>query len=190
LETEGDILYRLIKGDTKAFEVIFLKYNAKVYNFIKSILYEKAQVQDLTQNVFLSVWENRKSIDPTKNFPAYIFTIAQNLVYRQTEKLLLAHRYEEHLQKDLSRTHISIEEEIEYQSLERLILELIEKLPPSRKEIFLLSRMQGLSNKEIAHKLAISEKTVENQISRSIQFLKKCLKPYASLTIFFTFFFF
>lgn len=181
LETDNGILYRLTKGDSNAFEAIFWKYNARVYNFIMSTLYDKTLAQDLTQNVFLSIWEHRATIDPSKSFSAYIYTIAQNLVYRQTEKMLLASRYEEYVQKFQSVTEISAEETLDYQFLEKLIAELIEQLPPSRREIFLLSRRQGLSNKEIAQKLSISEKTVETQITRSIHFLKKHLKPHVAL---------
>ncbi|GAT62009.1 RNA polymerase sigma factor [Paludibacter jiangxiensis] len=179
--TDNDILYRLTKGDPDAFEAIFWKYNARVYNFIMSTLYDKTLAQDLTQNVFLSIWEHRATIDTSKSFSAYVYTIAQNLVYRQTEKMLLASRYEEYVQKFQSVTEISAEETLDYQFLEKLIAELIEQLPPSRREIFLLSRRQGLSNKEIAQKLSISEKTVETQITRSIHFLKKHLKPHVAL---------
>jgi RNA polymerase sigma-70 factor (family 1) len=182
LEIDNELLCRLIKGDSNAFEIIFWKYNAKVYNFIMSSLYDKTLAQDLTQNVFLSVWEHRSSIDISKSFSAYIYTIAQNLVYRQTEKMLLAYRYEEYAQKFHSVEDTSAEETVDYQFLEKLIGELIEQLPPSRREIFLLSRRNGLSNKEIASKLSISEKTVETQISRSLQFLRKHLNPHVAFS--------
>lgn len=181
MEADNDILYRLTKGDPDAFEAIFWKYNTRVHSFIMSTLYDKTLAQDLTQNVFLSVWEHRESIDISKNFSAYIYTIAQNLVYRQTEKMLLANRYEEYVQKFQPVHEVSVEENLDYLFLEKLIAELIEQLPPSRREIFQLSRRQGLSNKEIAQKLSISEKTVETQITRSIHFLKKHLKPHVAL---------
>ena len=175
--SDNELLSCLSKGDPDAFEEIFCKYNAKVYNFILSTLFDKALAKDLTQNVFLSVWEHRESIDSTKNFAAYIYTIAKNMVYRQTEKMVLAHRYEEYVHKFQSSLENSVEEYINYQYVEELITELIKQLPPSRREIFLLSRQHGLTNKEIAQKLSISEKTVETQITRSIHFLKKHIKP-------------
>lgn len=178
MEADNDILYRLTKGDSDAFEAIFWKYNDRVYSFILSTLFDKTLAQDLTQNVFLSVWEHRATIDISKNFSSYIYTIAQNMVYRQTEKKLLASRYAEYVQKFQSVDEMSTEEAIDYQFLEKLITELIDQLPPSRREIFLLSRRNGMSNKEIAQKLSISEKTVENQITHSIHFLKKRLKPH------------
>jgi RNA polymerase sigma-70 factor (family 1) len=181
LETDNDILYRLKNGDPDAFEVIFWQYNAKVHNFVMSILYDKSMAQDITQSVFLSVWEHHAQIDISKNFSSYIFTIAQNQVYRCTEKALLSYNYQEHVKKSQVRLDVEIEDNIDYQFLERLIWELIDKLPSSRKEIFMLSRKQGLSNKEIAQRLSISEKTVETQITRSIHYLRKHINPHVAL---------
>jgi RNA polymerase sigma-70 factor (family 1) len=181
LETDNDILYRLKRGDQDAFEVIFWKYNAKIHNFIMSIIYDKSMAQDITQSVFLSIWEHRDQIDISKSFSSYIFTIAQNQVYRHTERALLSYKYEEHVKKSPIGIEVGVEDNIDYQFLERLIWELIDQLPSSRKEIFMLSRKQGLSNKEIASRLSISEKTVETQITRSIHYLKKHLKPHVAL---------
>lgn len=181
LETDNDILYRLKNGDSDAFEVIFWQYNAKVHNFVMSILYDKSMAQDITQSVFLSVWEHRAQIDISKNFSSYIFTIAQNQVYRQTEKALLSYKYQEHVKQSQIGLDVEIEDNIDYQFLERLIWKLIDQLPPSRKEIFMLSRKHGLSNKEIAQRLSISEKTVETQITRSIRYLKKHINPNVAL---------
>jgi RNA polymerase sigma-70 factor (ECF subfamily) len=180
-DIDNSVLYRLKAGDQDAFESIFWKYNAKVYNFVMSALYDKSLAEDVTQAVFLSVWEHRETIDTSKNFVAYIFTIAQNLVYRQTEKMLLAYRYEEHVKKQIASDDRSTEETLDYQFLEELVMDLIEKLPPSRREIFLLSRKQGFSNKEIAKHLSISEKTVETQIRRSVEFLRTHLKDHIVL---------
>lgn len=175
--SDNELLSCLSEGDPNAFEEIFSKYNAKVYNFILSTLFDKTLAKDLTQNVFLSVWEHRESVNKTKNFTAYIYTIARNMVYRQTEKMVLAHRYKEYIHQFQSSIENSTEDYLDYQYLEKLLIELIDQLPPSRREIFLLSRHHGLTNKEIAQKLSISEKTVETQITRSIHFLKKHIKP-------------
>lgn len=179
--TEIDTLDGLRKGSPAAFEAIFNRYHAKVYHFILSCLFDKSLAQDLTQSVFLSVWEHRETIDPAKNFNAYLYTIAQHFVYRHTERMWLNVRYQEHVMNQPAPWSDDIEANIDYRFLEQYISGLIDRLPAARREIFILSRKEGLSNKEIAHKLSISEKTVETQITRSIHFIKKHVKPHVAL---------
>lgn len=82
----------LQKGDEKAFDAIFWKYNSRVFHFIHSLLYDKTLAEDLTQNVFLKIWERHQDIKPEEGFEAYLFTIARNMVYKETEKRLLSER--------------------------------------------------------------------------------------------------
>ena len=183
-DIETQTLYLLKKGNKNAFEAIFRKYNAKIYHFVKNALRDKSLAEDITQNVFLSLWEHRMDIIPEKKFSAYIYTIARNLVYRETEKMLLAFRYEEYLHKTRLKKEedLSSEEMIDAISLEELIFNLIEQLPEARKKIFLLHFMEDLSNKDIATKLSISESNVAQQIWRSLGYLKKHLKDYVALS--------
>ncbi|MCL2649746.1 MAG: RNA polymerase sigma-70 factor [Candidatus Azobacteroides sp.] len=184
--TDIDILTlnRLKQGEAKAFETIFKKYNAKVYNFVLATLYDKNLAEDITQAIFLSIWEHRENIDSQKKFESYLFKISRNMVYRQTEKMLLAYRYEEYVKMNVSGEDSSMEENLEANSLEDFIMELINKLPDARRKIFLLSLKKELSNKEIAEQLSISEKTVETQIRRSLEYLRKKLKTHITMMYF------
>ena len=83
----------LQQGDEKAFDTIFWKYNPRVFHFIHSLLYDKILAEDLTQNVFLKIWERHQDIKPEEGFEAYLFTIARNMVYKETEKRLLSERF-------------------------------------------------------------------------------------------------
>lgn len=167
-------LIRLSHGDESAFESIFWAYNSYLYNFIYSILYDKSMVEDLTQTVFLKIWEKRETIDPEQNFDAYLFTIARHLVYKETEHRLFCEQMVESIAAQTD-CDASTESLIEALFVKEYIDTLIEQLPPSRREIFKLSRDSHLSNKEIASKLSLSEKTVETQIYRSLCYLKQQL---------------
>ena len=149
MKVDGHLLIDLKNGDEKAFETLFWKYNEHVYHFIYSLLYEKSMAEDLTQ-----------------------FTIARNLVYKETENRLLSEKLTESLQRQLSDVDSLMEERIDAESLREYINSLIEELPLSRREIFRLSRHEHLSYKEIAERLSISEKTVETQLSRALRFLR------------------
>lgn len=166
------VLRRLKEGDETVFESIYWKYNSHVFNFINSLLYDRVLSEDITQSVFMKIWERRESIDLDKSFDAYLFTIARNMVYKETENRLLSESAFYALYQQQTNEDSLMEEKIDADSLRLYIDNLIEQLPLSRKEIFKLSRREHLSNKEIAIRLSISEKTVETQLYRSLRFLK------------------
>lgn len=177
------LLSRLKQGDEHAFDSIYWKYNGWIYNFAHSLLQNNELSEDLTQTVFLKIWERRAEINVELNFEAYIFTIARNLVYKETENRLANHAFMQSLEKRMMNSHSSKEEEMDAALLYEHINRLVDKLPPARKQIYKLSREQHLSNKEIAAKLSISEKTVETQLYRSLLFLKKELSSDLGISI-------
>lgn len=180
-------LLLLKQGNMEAFETIYWKYGAWVYNFIHSLLHDKLLAEDLTQTVFLKLWERRAAIDADKKLDPYLFTIARHLVYKETESRLTKESYLNDFQytdKD-ERT----EAKIETDSLQEYINSIVEQLPPERRRIYKLSRIEHLSNKEIASHLSISEKTVETQIYRALRFLKKKLSEDENLFLLLLFLF-
>lgn len=180
---DSDVLLRLKRGDEKAFEVVYWKYSSWVFNFIHSLLYDKSLAEDLTQTVFLKIWEKRVNIDPELGFDSYLFAIARNLVYKETENRLQSEQINITLKGRSPETESLMEENIDANSLREYIDTLVEQLPPSRKDIFHLSRRQHLSNKEIATRLSISEKTVETQLYRALRFIKQKLSEDTNLAI-------
>lgn len=180
---DAEVLLRLKEGDESAFDAVYWKYSSWVFNFIHSLLYDKSLAEDLTQTVFLKIWEKRATIDPELLFDSYLFAIARNLVYKETENRLRAEQLATSLQRIPFETDSLTEDNIDADSLRAYIDDLIEQLPPSRKHIFQLSRRQHLSNKEIASQLSISEKTVESQLYRALGFLKQKLSEDSNLAI-------
>lgn len=174
---EHSVLLQLRKGDTQAFEIVFRTYYKYIYAFVSNTLYNKIYAKDITQSVFMSLWEHRQEIDPDKNIGNLLYTMAKNRVYRQTERLLLQNKYQDYVRENPT-DNSEIEDEIDNHFFKKIISVIIEELPPARKAIFLLSWKKGLSNKEIAQQLLLSEKTVDTQIRRSLLFLKEKIKYY------------
>lgn len=182
---DKEVLVRLKSGDETAFEYLYWNYNSYVYNFIHSLIYDSSLTEDLTQNVFLKIWEKRESIDPEQGLSNYLFTIARHYAYKETEKRMKLVFSPTVSNNTLDTPDTRTEEKIDTASLQEYIDTLIEELPASRKEIFKLSRQQHLTNKEIALRLSISEKTVENQITNTLRFLKEKLSEDRALGMIF-----
>lgn len=170
-----ELLILLRRGDERAFETIYWQCSRQVYRFVCSLLYDKTQAEDITQTVFLKLWEKRATIDPEQGIDAYLFTIARHLVYKATEERLRSELCVADAWPLEPGDGGMAELQLEARSLQKYIARLVEQLPPSRREIFRLSRYEHLSNKEIAARLSISEKTVETQLYRSLQFLRRML---------------
>lgn len=182
-KTDKQNLFLLQQGNEVAFEAIYWEFSAWVYNFFRALLADKSRVEDLTQTVFLKIWERRADINPDENFEAYVFAIARNLVSKETERRLLTEHLLASIQERQEEMDRTTEENIETNSLREYIDKLIEQLPETRRKIFQMSRVQRLSNKEIAGKLSISVKTVETQIYRSLSFLKRKLEENKNLIL-------
>ena len=167
-----DLLRHLRNGSSEAFEEFFWLHNAHVYNFIFSLLHDKFLAEDLTQNVFMKIWEKHENIEVNQSVDSYLFTIARHLVYKEMEMQLREVILDEGLRDELADTSVMTEEKIDLELLQTRFDELIQDLPPMRRKIFTLSRKEFLSYKEIAARLSISEKTVENQINRAIKYFR------------------
>ena len=97
MQKENDTLLvaKLREGNKFAFEALYEKYSAKLYNTIILLVYDKSLAKDITQSSFMAIWEKRSNLDTAKSFPAYLCTIARNMVYKETERMLLHNKFVE-----------------------------------------------------------------------------------------------
>lgn len=187
-----DLLIRFIDGDEAAFKQIFDSYFKTVSQFVNNHISQQSQAEDITQNVFIRIWENKGRIDINKSFDGYIFTVAYRMVvdyYRQARTVVSNHAHE-HFNHEIPSPNFS-DELLNLHQLESVYTKALQTLPIKRKEIFLLSRHNGLSNKEIAERLNISVKTVESQMTLALSRLRKFFtnSDIDSVTFFLIFYF-
>ena len=173
IHTEKELLEKLHRGDSFAFEVLFYKYRGKIKGFATRLIPSQIDPEEIVQEVFVKVWLNKEQIDPERNFQSYLFSIARNLILDHLKSAVNRKLYfvGEHFQQDF----ITEEEvEIRYSAdTEEQLLSLIQQIPTRRQEIFCLSRFNGLTYKQIAEKLNITENTVDSQIRNALTFLRK-----------------
>jgi len=184
--TDIELVLKLQRGDVEAFDLVYEKYAGKLYGFTLKYLKSTDETEELVQSVFLKVWENYKTLKKESSFKSYLFTIAYN-------EICNTFRRRSHLQKfigdqlnDSSQTSNETEELIDYNSIRERVEQIVSKLPERQRTIFLKSREEGKSNKEIAIELDLSSGTVDNYISESLKFIRSNLheKNFSALLLF------
>jgi RNA polymerase sigma-70 factor (ECF subfamily) len=186
---EKDLLARLKNADEEAFTQIFEMYVKKVYQFVLSYNKEKTEAEDITQNVFIKIWEKKLLINIDKSFEGFIFTIAYRLVidYFRKNSVHFHRTTIIRLAEESIASQVNSDDLLKRHSLESLYEKALQSLTAKRKEIFLLSRHNGLSNKQIAEQLGISIKTVENQMTAALSSLKAFFSASDLIAIIFIF---
>jgi len=170
---EKEELELLRNASKKSFDILYHRYSGKLYNFVMKVSKGDSYIaEELVQRTFIKVWETRDYINPEKSFISYLCTIAKNMLLNEYEHQTIQFIYEQYVKVKESDNDNSTENEVDKKLLEDYIDKLADELPPKRKEIFILSRKEGLSNKMIAKQLNISESTIETQLSKALEFMK------------------
>jgi len=179
-----NLIKKLIQGDPLSFEEIFKEYNHKIYTFSYRYLKNKEDAEGIVQEVFLKLWENSKKLKKDSNLNAWLFTVTFNAIRKRFRKMAAEKKcLEDYLVVNKrSKEEIS---SIEYYDLVGKVAYLIDKLPPQQKKIFLLRKETDMSCAEMAGKLKLSKKTVENHLNRARVFLKKSMMEDGLISILF-----
>jgi RNA polymerase sigma-70 factor (ECF subfamily) len=169
-ESESLLVLNLSKGNLLAFNTLYRAYSGRLYRFALGYLKSESEAEELVQEVFTIIWEKRTDLKEALSFKSLLFTISFNIIRKhfRTKAYLSAY-----LQTGTgSEQDLQTPQKVLYDSLYQYINELVNKLPARRKEIFIKSRFQGLSIKEIAETMKISHKTVENQLTDALKFIR------------------
>ena len=185
IDNEQKLIKNLIKGDAFSFDEIFERFNDKVYAFSISNLKNKQDAEEVVQEVFYSLWKDRAKLKELKSLDAWIFTICFNIIRKHFRKIARERSFLENYSETTLSNDTSTAVDIEYHDLLEKAEKIIEDLPTRQKTIYLLSKKEGLSNTEISTQLNITNKTVENHLTRAKAFLRRALVDERLLTILF-----
>jgi RNA polymerase sigma-70 factor (ECF subfamily) len=186
---EKETLEGIVSGDQEAFTVIYDRYAEKVFYFALRYLKSTGEAENLTQEVFVKIWETRERLDPGYSFDAYLFTIVRNAIFNIHRKKLNELAYLKHLERVFLHSDTSTDRDFQARDLQEQIDRWLVRLPPQRGKVFSMSRKEGMSHKEIATALGISEKTVAAHIRLSLKTLRKLLSRELKLPVLLLFMF-
>jgi RNA polymerase sigma-70 factor (ECF subfamily) len=165
--------------DKAAFEAVFRKFFPALMAFSLKYLPDEDDAREVVHNVFINLWEKRASLDTSVSLKSYLFTAVHN---RSLNMLRDRKKFSDDAVPEISSGE-DIHAQIEAVELEERIGEVIAGLPEKCREVFELNRFGGLKYGEIAEKLGISVKTVENQMSKALKILREKLAHYLSLLV-------
>ncbi|MBI9063764.1 MAG: RNA polymerase sigma-70 factor [Marinilabiliaceae bacterium] len=188
-EIDKEIIKGLIKEDAKAFEDLYKMYGRRLYVFAFDYLKSKDDAEEVVQEVFVKIWEKRFQLKQQESIRGYIFTIAYNAIRKAFVK---KGREEKNIQlftQSLLNDSDDSQSEINYSEMMLKIDQIVDQMPDRRREVFNLSKKEGLTNSEIATYLNLSEKTVKNQITLAFQTIREQLKNSLPVILFISMFY-
>jgi len=183
---DESLVKRFANGDMKAFDSIYSTFNQKMQKFIFTILKTEPDTEDIVQEVFVKVWENREKLKNYSSFNSYLFSIAYNTTISLLRTRVKENKYVEYIKSvQIEVDEPDFVERFNSEEMNEKLNLIIEKMPPRQREVFKMKYFQHCSYKEIAENMGISINTVENQVVKSHKFLKANLgKAYLSIFFF------
>jgi len=176
---EQAIVKRLRESDVEAFGLLFKRYQPVLFRHVAYLLRDSDAAHDIVQETFVRVWERRATLKPGLSIVAYLYTISTNLV-RDKQR----HEGTRAKSRELIPPPIPPPDQDPLETAQHALLSdhvrrvVSEDLPERCRMVFELSRIEGLNNREIAEKLQISEKTVENQLTKGLRILQRKIRAF------------
>lgn len=169
---EHIIIMGVVSGEHNAFRALFIKYYPKVNYFITHFIKSEEVAEELSQDIFLKIWENRARLSNIQSLSSYLYRMAKHALINYLEHKYIEESYLATLHQPLSS---GIEEELDAKELEFLVQLVVDRMPEQRRKIYKMSREEHIRNGEIASLLGITEKTVNNQLSLALKEIRKAV---------------
>jgi RNA polymerase sigma-70 factor, ECF subfamily len=173
---EKTLVMNLHDGSVPAFNNIFSLYHKRIYNFCLHLYQTPDEANETVQKVFVALWEQRQQVDENQSIASYLFTIARYMVYQEFRQKVYKKAALDYFITNTDDLNESTRDDVNYNELLSFFESVIETLPERQREIFRLSRISGLTYRQIAAKLNISENTVDTHIRRALEFVRNKYK--------------
>lgn len=186
---DSDILLAIRQGNERVFETVFKKHYQALCNYACGILKDMDDAEEVVQSIFLKFWEQREEIEISVSLKSYLYRAVHNTCLNRLKHLKIQETYRQYVGDYLENTHDSATDILDKVELESRIADALEKLPEQCRLIFKMSRFEELKYQEIADRLGLSIKTVENQIGKALKIMRTELADYLPIILLMMLFF-
>ncbi|UFH56144.1 RNA polymerase sigma factor [Spirosoma sp. KNUC1025] len=179
MDSERELVEMASSGNEIAFTQLFHLYKHKLYSFTLRLVNDPHAAEDIVQDIFLKLWNNRTQLAAVHSFGSYVFQMAQNQSINSfrrmaSETLILSELFHQQSAADLST-----EQAINFRETQTIVAAIVEKLPPQQKLVYQLSREKGLKHEEIAEQLKLAPSTVKNHLIQALNTIREQLRTHA-----------
>ncbi|HEU5366429.1 MAG TPA: RNA polymerase sigma-70 factor [Hanamia sp.] len=175
---ENDLVARLNNSDGEAFEQLYQLYSGRLFGYLIKLVKSEVFAQELLQDTFIKLWNKRENINPEKSFRSYLFRIAENNVYDFFRKAARDKKLQEAIIKNACENYRHVEENLLTKENEQILQDAINLLPPKRRQIFQLIKIEERSYDEVSALLNISVSTINDHIVKAMKSIREALKQY------------
>lgn len=159
------------------FEQAFLQSSGKIFNFVLSISNGNSWLaEEVTQTTFQKLWERLESSAQVENIDSYLFTIAKNIMFNLSRHETVKWIYQRYLMQHRKESELTTDQTIEGNFMMQYIRSLLEEMPPMRRKVFEMSKLDYYSTKEIAEQLNLSVSTIETHLQLGLRFMREELR--------------
>ncbi len=181
---EGKILLlRIAEGDRVAFTYFYTSHLNRLYRYIFLFTKSKEETEEILQDIFIKIWENRQRLIDVECATSYLTQIAKNKVLDKVRSLQIRHRVLSEIRRSREEFATTTGDDCAYREYYLVVQQAVDKLPPKRKLIFRLNIENGLSQEEIANQLNISRSVVQKQLYSASQFVRKYLYEHGEISM-------
>jgi RNA polymerase sigma-70 factor (family 1) len=170
--TDATLLELLAANDEAAFRAIYDRYSASLYSTACQRLPVAHKAEDIIQEVFLNLYRHRDSVEKIKDLRTWLFACLRNKILNEIRDMRLHEKHEKKLASIASTDTAAVSSTYDLCRLEKLFQEALLQLTDRCRQVFLLSRVQHLPNREIAEKLDVSVKAVEKNMTKALKIIK------------------
>ncbi len=174
--SEKHLFKKVSEGNELAFQLLFEQYYQRMLSFVYSLVKSSFAAEEIVQEAFIRLWENRDLLADVRKPDDYIFIIVRNHALNYLRQLAKEQKQRVQLWECVKQQAVYTAEPFEEQEAEQLWQKILAKLSPQKQKIFRLSRDMGLTQQEIATQLKLSKNTIKNQIVDSLKVVKEHLK--------------
>lgn len=175
-DNEPQLIFSLKSGSYKAFERIYQLYAKRLFAYSMQFTKSQEESEEIVQDVFMRLWTNRTKIRQENTLRSLLFIMTKHYLINAFRTKINQPEFEEYVHY---RNELSVDETSQHLEYEEFIANfhaILKTLPETQQKVITLSKIEQLTNKEIAEKLSLSEQTVKNQLSLGLKFLKEKLE--------------